>query len=152
MSAWNRVAAALMVILFLASVRAEADPGKPVENFAAWEEAFVTCLQSADFPCVVDIIADHLASDAPSVRKQLGDTVDVVEDWLDTDDVYRVFDLLNDQIGDRYVRRLFLVEDTTGADLSIYIVFTNSLGNWYITSVDVSTDETDLEQLLGVTL
>jgi hypothetical protein len=141
---------ALVMVVLVPS--AEADRGQPIDDIEAWEGELLSCIENSDFDCMNALIATHLPNPDKAVLDSVEETIGFLDRWIDDDAVFAVFNMLHDEIGGRYIRRVFVIEDTSGSDIFLFVMLTNGLGDWYVTDVKVSTHEEDLALWLGVFL
>ena len=68
--------------------------------------------------------------------------------WLQADKVYALHPINRKPVGEISERRMYVIEDTSGALMLFEVAFLKRLGKWYVLKFNVNSKEQDLKKVL----
>lgn len=139
------LAAALLI-----SFSAFASAGEPVQNIDGLLKEIESCLlkDPKTGHCMEKSLGGRILPGNDEMAKVAAQMDELLVTWLQTDKVYALHPISRKPVGDIYERRLYFIEDTSGALMLFEVAFLKRLGKWYVLKFNVNSKTDDLKKLL----
>ena len=136
-----------LVLLIAGGVAAA---GEPIANLESFEKELTTCLvrDVKKAKCITTILSPRTVPNDQSFQAGASQLDDMFQKWLAEDTVFAVHHVERRQWAGIIDKRLYLIEDTTGALMLFTVTFRNVLGKWYVSNCNLSSKPEALEKLM----
>jgi hypothetical protein len=141
-----RYLAAALLISFTGIAAA----GQPVQNLDALEKDIESCLlkEAKTAKCMESILGSRILPGNDELASVAGQMDQLVVKWLATDTVFAMHPISRKPVGGIYEKRVYVLEDTSGALMLLELAFLKRLGKWYVLKFNVNSKTEALEDLL----
>lgn len=142
----NQLAAALLLLL-----TGIAAAGEPVQNLDSLEKEIESCLlkQAKTGKCMQNLLGGRILPGNDELASVAGQMDELMVKWLAEDTIYAMHPISRKPIGSIYEKRLYVLEDTSGALMMFELAFLKRLGKWYVLKFNVNSRTEALEKLLN---
>jgi hypothetical protein len=124
--------------------------GEPVQDIDALVKEIESCLlkDAKAGHCMEKSLGGRILPGNDELAKVAAQMDELLVTWLQTDKVYALHPISRKPLGDIFERRVYVIEDTSGALMLFELAFLKRLGKWYVLKFNVNSKTDDLKSLL----
>jgi hypothetical protein len=124
---------------------------EPIPNLDALEKELKQCLLKAGPAptCLQKHLPKHLLPGNEQLIPVAGQIDDILTKWLNGQTVFAVHSIKQRKAADYFEKRSYIIEDTSGAPMTMNISVIRQLGKLYVYGFNVSSNEDKISRLLG---
>ncbi len=139
-----------LVAALLISLPAITFAGEPVQNIDGLIKEIESCLlkDAKTGSCMEKSLGGRLLPGNDELAKVAQQMDELLVSWLQADKVYAVHPINRKPVGEIYERRMYVIEDTSGAFMLFEVAFLKRLGMWYVLKFNVNSKTDDLKKVL----
>jgi hypothetical protein len=140
----------LLVMLSMA-VAGMASAGEPVPNLDAFEKDIQACLfkDAKTGNCMKTLLGTRILPGNDNLASVAGQLDDLLVKWLADDKIFAMHVLGRKATGDIYDRRVYMLEDTSGALMLFELAFLKRLGKWYVLKFNLDSNSDAIKKALN---
>ena len=139
-----------LVAALLISLPAITFAGEPVQNIDGLIEEIESCLlkDAKTGSCMEKALGGRMLPGNDELAEVARQMDELLVKWLQADKVYALHPISRKPVGEIYERRMYVIEDTSGAFMLFELAFLKRLGKWYVLKFNVNSKEDDLKKVL----
>jgi len=141
----------VIATLLSLSIPGAASADQPLESPDAFEAAVTRCLltNAAPSSCFDAHLRGHFPPGNEKLNEVVGQLRGLFEKWLGKDKVFAFHSVKRLTLGTYAERRVYLVEDSSGAIMMLDTTFSRMVGKWYLRKFNLSSTKDEIKSVLG---
>lgn len=141
----------LLVACLLMVVAGSAIAGDPVPNLDTFEKDIQACLfkDAKTGNCMKTLLGTRILPGNDNLASVAGQLDDLLVKWLAEDKIFAMHVLGRKAVGDIYDRRVYMLEDTSGALMLFELAFLKRLGKWYVLKFNLDSNSDAIKKALN---
>jgi hypothetical protein len=141
----------VLIALLMLATAGTASAGDPVPDLDVFEKDIQACLfkDAKTGNCMKTLLGPRILPGNDNLASVAGQLDDLLVKWLAEDKIYAMHVLGRRAVGGIYERRLYLLEDTSGALMLFELAFLKRLGKWYVLKFNLDSNSDAIKKALN---